>query len=121
MVQGIFEKNTPWIQVALAWSGFVKNYWFVLDTGFTGDLQLPFLFAKEMGITANSVVPTTIANGQTIQVPNALAVASMEGIANFVQVALSNGSPLAGINFLSKFGYTAIVDCKHRTVNLTKT
>ncbi len=93
MVQGIFIENAPYIQVTLAWNVFVKNYWFILDTGFTGDLQIPHDWATELGITPTSVVPTTIANGETIQVPNALAVAAIEGVYDFVQVALSDGAP----------------------------
>src|SRR5436190_1042891 len=110
MVQGIFLDNAPYIQITLTWNNFVKNYWFILDTGFTGDLQIPYDWARELGITPTSIVPTTIANGQTIQVPNALAIASIEGVSDYVQVALSKGSPLLGINFLTKFAYQAIID-----------
>jgi len=120
MITGVFLDNVPYIQVTLAWGSFVKNYWFTLDTGFTGDLHLPIRFSKELGLTPSSMVPVTIANGQTIQVPHALAIATMEGVVNYVQVGISEGSPLAGINFLMKFGYRAIVNCKHRTIILDK-
>lgn len=120
MIRGEFVENTPYIQITLGWNNFVRNYWFILDTGFTGDLQIPYTFGQELGVTPNSVVPTTIANGQTVQVPHALAIASMEGVRNYVQVGLSNGSPLAGINLLTKFGYKAIVNCKYRMVLLEK-
>lgn len=120
MIQGLFVGDTPLIQITLTWGSFVKNYWFILDTGCTGDLQIPYQWANELGVTPSSIVPTTIADGTVVQVPNASAIALMEGIGNFVQVALSNGSPLAGIGFLTKFGYRAIVDCQHRTVFLDK-
>lgn len=120
MISGVFVNNIPLLQITLAWGSFVKNYWFTLDTGFTGDLQVPISFARELGLTINSIEPFTIANGQTVNVPQALAIAAMEGIANYVQVGISNGSPLAGISFLTKFGYRAIVDCKHRTVVVDK-
>ena len=52
--------------------------------------------------------------------PHALAFAEIEGITARVQVGISNGSSLAGINFLARFGYRAIVDCKYKTVVLNK-
>lgn len=120
MLQGQFLENTPWIQITLAWGSFIKKYWFILDTGFTGDLQVPTSFAQELALAPNSVVPVTIANGATVQVPHALAIAAAESAANYVQVGISNGSPLLGINFLTKFGYRAMVDCKNRTIVLDK-
>ena len=109
MLQGQFLENTPWIQITLAWGSFIKNYWFILDTGFTGDLQVPVSFANELALTPTSVVPVTIANGAAVQVPHALAIAAAENATNYVQVGISNGSPLLGINFLTKFGYRAKV------------
>lgn len=91
-----------------------------MDTGFTGDLQVPPGFARELGLTIKSIEKFKIANGQIVDVPQSLAMAAMEGMANYVQVGISNGSPLAGISFLTKFGYRAIVDCKYRTVILDK-
>lgn len=120
MIRGLFIKNVPYVQITLAWKDFVKDYWFILDTGFTGDLQLPTISAQELKTRIVSVVPMTIANGETINVPHALAIASVEHATSYVQVAISNGAPLLGINFLSKFGYKAIVDCKHKTVILEK-
>ncbi len=120
MIRGVFLDNVPYIQVTLAWGDLLKKDWFTLDTGFTGDLQIPSSIGQELGMKISSVVPMTIANGETIQVPHALGIAAMEGAAHYVQVALSNGSPLAGINFLTKFGYKAIVDCKHRVVAMEK-
>ena len=120
MVQGVFLENVPYVRIALAWGSFIKNYWFILDTGFTGDLQVPTSFAKELALTPSSIVPTTIANGETVQVPHALAIAALEGTTKYVQVGISNGSALLGINFLTKFGYRAVVNCKYRTITLDK-
>jgi len=44
----------------------------------------------------------------------------MEDETQNVNVIISNGFPLLGIGFLTKFGYTAIIDCKARTVTLDK-
>jgi len=90
----------------------------ILDTGFTGDLQVTPKMAQELGLLVGGVTPVTIANGQTVNAPFAIAFAAMEGRVNLIQVLIQEGVPLAGISFLSKFGYKATVDCKYRTVGL---
>ncbi|MEK7631932.1 MAG: hypothetical protein AAB445_03650 [Patescibacteria group bacterium] len=92
----------------------------ILDTGFTGDLQVTPTMAEELGLKVIGVTPATIANGETINTPVALALASMEGRVNLVQVLISRGMPLAGISFLSKFSYKANFDCKYKTVKLER-
>jgi predicted aspartyl protease len=92
----------------------------ILDTGFTGDLQVTPEMAKELGLEVVGVTKTQIANGQVIEVPVALAIASMEGMVNFIEVLISESMPLAGISFLSKFSYKATIDCKYRTIELER-
>jgi len=92
----------------------------VLDTGFTGDLQVTPEIAQQLGLQVYGVTKIRIANGDVVDMPAALAIASMEGISNYVQVMISESMPLAGISFLSKFGYKAIVDCKYKTVVLER-
>jgi len=92
----------------------------ILDTGFTGDLQVTPKIAKELGLRVIGVTKTQIANGQIIEIPVALAIAAMEGVKNYIQVLISDSMPLVGISFLSKFGYKAIVDCKYRAITLEK-
>ena len=120
MVNGEFVENAPWIKVIVAWGQSVQVPYFILDTGFTGDLQVTPRIARELGLQVTGVTKTQIANGDIIDVPVALAVASMEGSNNYIEVLISNSSPLAGISFLTKFNYRAIVDCKYRTVVLEK-
>jgi len=120
MVSGVFVENIPFIKVVLGWGQSVQAPFVVLDTGFTGDLQVTQKIAKELGLQVVGVTKTQIANGQVIEVPVALAIAAMEGAENYIQVLISESMPLAGISFLSKFGYKATVDCKYRTVALEK-
>ncbi len=120
MVSGVFVENTPFIKVIIGWGQSVQAPFVVLDTGFTGDLQVTPKIAKELSLQVVGVTKTQIANGQIIQVPVALAIASMEGVANYIQVLISESMPLAGISFFSKFGYKAAVDCKYRTVALER-
>lgn len=120
MVSGVFVENIPLIKVVVAWGQSVQAPFVVLDTGFTGDLQVTQKIATELGLEIVGVTKTQIANGQIIEVPVALAIAAMEGVPNYIQVLISESMPLAGISFLSKFGYKATVDCKYRTVALEK-
>lgn len=120
MVQGVFVENIPLIRVVIAWSQSVQTPYVILDTGFTGDLQVTPKMAEELGLEVIGVTKAQIANGHTIDVPVALAVVAMEGIAEHIQVLISDSMPLAGISFLSKFGYKAVVDCKHRTLVLER-
>ena len=120
MVSGVFVENIPFIKVVLGCGQSVQAPFVVLDTGFTGDLQVTQKIATELGLQIVGVTKTQIANGQVIEVPVALAIAAMEGAANYIQVLISESMPLAGISFLTKFGYKAIVDCKYRTVALER-
>ena len=120
MISGFFINNTPFISLLIASGQSVKNQAFILDTGFTGDLQVTPEISKELSLTERGVEPVRIADGSKVFMPLALAIASMEGASNHVDVLISKGNPLAGIGLLSKFGYKAIVDCKHKTVSLEK-
>lgn len=120
MVSGVFVENIPFIRVIVGWGQSVQTPFVILDTGFTGDLQVTPKIAIELGLQVIGVTRTQIANGQIIQVPVALAIASMEGAANYIQVLIAESMPLAGISFLTKFGYKAIVDCKYRAVTLER-
>lgn len=120
MVSGVFVENIPFIKVVLGWGQSVQAPFVVLDTGFTGDLQVTSKIATELGLKIVGVTKAQIANGQVIEVPVALAIAAMEGAENYIQVLISESMPLAGISFLSKFSYKATVDCKYRTVALER-
>jgi len=120
MISGVFVENIPLIKVVVAWGQSVQAPFVILDTGFTGDLQVTPKIARELGLQVAGVTKTQIANGDVIEVPVALAVAAMEGAVNYIQVLISESMPLAGISFLTKFGYKAMVDCKYRTIALER-
>ena|SRR5579863_9545097 len=119
MVQGVFVRDIPFIPVTVASALAVQNPFFILDTGFTGDLQVTPKIATDLGLEVSGVINTRIANGDVIAMQTANAIASMQGVNKIVQVVISNSMPLAGISLLTKFGFTASVDCKHRIVTLT--
>lgn len=78
MVQGQFLESMPFIQIDLAWAHGVQAPFVVLDTGFSGDVQITSQMAEELGLTVSGVTKTTIANGDMVNLPTALAVANME-------------------------------------------
>jgi predicted aspartyl protease len=120
MVQGTFTIDTPIIEVTVAWGSSIQTPFFILDTGFTGDLQVTPAIAVDLGLIIQGVTPMRIANGQTVDVLTANALAEMEGSVSFVQILISDSPPLAGISFLTKFNYKATVDCKNKTVMLER-
>jgi len=120
MVKGIFIENTPLVKIAVAWGRVVRTPLVILDTGFTGDLQVTSKLAKELGLRVTGVIPTQVANGQVVETAVAFGLAAIEGMVNRIQVLISENIPVIGISFLSKFGYKAIVDCKNKTVILEK-
>ena len=120
MVQGEFIENLPCIKVNIGWGHVVQNPTFVLDTGFTGDLQVNYDIARQLNLELTGVTPTKIADGKIVNMPMAVAFASLEGVKNYVQVFISEGTPLLGISFLSKFSYKAIVNCKYKDVTLER-
>lgn len=120
MLHGVFVDNIPLIQIIVGWGQSVQTPFVVLDTGFTGDLQVTPQIAKELSLQVVSVTRAKIANGDEVEIPTALAVASMEGNVNYIDVLISESFPLIGISFLTKFGYKAIVDCKYKTIFLEK-
>lgn len=118
MIKGVFVENTPWVKIIIGWNQSVQTPFVILDTGFTGDLQVTPTIAKELNLEITGVTKTQIANGQIVDVPVALAIASMEGVQEYIQVLISDSAPLLGISFLTKFFYKALIDCKNRTVLL---
>ncbi len=121
MISGVFvQNNIPMIKVLVAWGQAIQTPFFILDTGFTGDLQVTPQIARDLGLQVTGVTNTRIANGQIITIPTANALASMEGAVSFIQVLISESMPLAGISFLTKFNYKAIIDCKYKTVALER-
>jgi predicted aspartyl protease len=121
MVTGKFiNSNQPIIQAVVGWRQAVQTPYFLLDTGFTGDLQVTPEIARELGLEVSGATKARFADGTLQVVPTASAIANMEGTTNYVQVIISNSIPLMGISFLEKFQYKAIVNCKYKTVNLEK-
>ena len=120
MIQGYFEGNVPLINILIAWGRATRAPVVVLDTGFTGDLQISPQLARELDINAKIITKMQMADGSVVNVKMAFAFVVIEGVKKYVEVLISEGSSLVGINLLSDFGYKAIVDCRYKTVILEK-
>jgi predicted aspartyl protease len=120
MIKGFFRWNTPIIKVSVGLGQIMRAPFVILDTGFTGYLQITSKMATELGIKQSGVLPVRIPTGQIIEFPTALAFADMEGEKKVVEVLIADGLPLAGVSLLSKFSYKAEIDCKNKTVELEK-
>ncbi len=120
MITGFFVDNTPWVEVVLTWGKNANNMAAILDTGFSGDLQVTPKIARELALPLLGKTEVKIANGSIVSTPVVLAATTMEGVHKQIQVLVSNGIPLLGINFLTRFSYKAIVDCKNRKISLNK-
>ncbi len=120
MIEGIFVKNIPFVRISVGRGDIVKSPNVVLDTGFTGNLQITSKTALELGIRPTSITHIKLANGKIANIPASFAFAELEGEKKYVQILISDGLPLLGIGFLSRFGYKATVDCKHKTIELEK-
>lgn len=118
MIKGFFIENTPFIRVKIGYGRSVQIPVAVLDAGFSGDLQINKTIAEQLGIEPIGAIPVKVANGQTVYVGTALAAVQMEEETAAVDVLISDGMPLAGMELLMKFGYKVAVDCKNRTIEL---
>lgn len=120
MIDGLLIENVPWVEIIISWKHAIKRPLAILDTGFSGDIQITPQIAKELGIKATNIVQVQVANGDFIKTPTSLAVISMENESQYAQVLIADSSPLIGIGLLSKFSYKATVDCCNKTVALQK-
>ena len=106
------------IPAVIAWNLGVQTPFFLLDTGFSGDLAVTEEMGKELGLNFDTVSPMQTATGEIEDMRIATAFATMEGQTLYVTAVLVRSRPLLGISFMQKFNYKAIVDCKNKTVAL---
>ncbi len=118
-VEGTFvESDKPMVPASVAWNQAVQTSYFILDTGFTGDLVVTPEIAKDLGLEISGVMPAKVAGNKIMNAPTATAFGVMEGRQLYVTVFIIDGWPLLGISFMEKFKYRAEVDCKNKKVKL---
>ncbi len=120
MIEGYFDGNAPMVGIVVGSGSIAHIHSVLLDTGFTGDLQITPQLAKELNLMVSAVENMKVADGRVVAVPTAFAFAELEGMKKYVRVLISEGMSLVGISLLSRFQYKAIVDCKYKTVALQR-
>ncbi len=118
MVLGKIVENTPFVKVTVGYGTSVQKPVAILDTGFTGDLQVSPTIADQLELEPIGVARAKVAGGQSIKVMSAMAVAKMEEETRVIEVLISEGMPMIGMSFLSKFGYEARINYKNKKVVL---
>ncbi len=121
MVEGKFQENdipVPVVPAVISWNGGVQTPFFLLDTGFSGDIAVTEQLAIELGLKFDGISSMETPVGKIENVKTATAFATMEGQTLYVTAILIQGRPLLGISFMEKFNYKAIVDCKNKKVSL---
>ena len=66
MISGLFVGNTPFIRVAIGSRHSIQVPFVVLDTGFTGDIQVTPEIAKELKLKVAGITSFRIADGKVI-------------------------------------------------------
>ena len=123
MIQGFWHPlspNVPLIQLAVAWEQSVTDPYFLVDTGFSGDLKVTAKIAEDLGLEPIGIEPITNMNGEVVDTPVALGYVEMEGEKKAVSILISAGPHMAGIGLYTKFCYKVQVNCKNRTIELHK-
>ncbi|MES2216726.1 MAG: hypothetical protein V4481_05550 [Patescibacteria group bacterium] len=119
MIKGEFiDGDKPVVPAGIAWEQAAQNTYFILDTGFTGDLVVTPRMASDLGLEITGMSTAYVAANKVVSVPTATAIAVMENIQLYVTVFVLEGWPLLGMSLLQKFNYKAVVDCKYKQVSL---
>lgn len=120
MIEGYFDGNVPMIGIIVGSGEVAHIHSVVLDTGFTGDLQITPQLTQDLGLAISVAEKMRVADGRIVAVPTTFAFIELEGIKKYVHVLVSESISLVGISLLSRFQYKAIVDCRYKTVTLEK-
>lgn len=120
MIRGTIHNNRPFISLIVGWRFGVQETVALVDTGFTGELKISPEKALELGLQITHAEPVTLADEKTVYMRASLAVVSMEGIRNVVNVLVSQGTPIIGVGLLRRFGYALNMDVKYNSLILQK-
>lgn len=118
MIAGKFLDNIPYVPVMLINGVKTQTSFFVLDTGFGGDLMISPAMAHELGIEEFSSMSVKLAGGGDLRIPFGSVTAVFGDEPKEVQVFIGGGMQLVGIGLLTKFRCSALVDCVKRTVEI---
>ena len=91
----------------------------MLDTGFSGFLSLPLVYALQVGLILNSTADFVLANGSIEHTLLCLGTIKLDGEFRTGLISISKGNnALLGIEFLRKFNKKLQLDCGGNSVIL---
>ena len=120
MIRGTIHNNRPFISLIAGWRLGVQETVALVDTGFTGELKISPEKALELGLQITHAEPVTLADEKTVYMQASLALVSMEGVRNVVNVLVSKGTTIIGVGLLRRFGYALNMDVKYNSLLLQK-
>ncbi len=118
MIEGKFIGDAAYIQIVIASGDAVQERFFIIDTGFSGFLQVSENIAMELNLDTKGVMTVRLANGSTEDAPVSTIRAFVGEKDGHVDVLILNTQPLMGIKFLKKFGCMLNLDCKNEKVSI---
>ncbi|MDP2669061.1 MAG: hypothetical protein Q8P07_04480 [bacterium] len=120
MIKGVVHNNRPLISLIVGWKLGVQEIVALVDTGFTGELKISPEKATELGLQITHAEPVMLADEKTVNMQASLALVSMEGASNVVNVLIVQGIPIIGVSLLRRFGYALNIDFKYNSLVLQK-
>jgi len=120
MIKGIVHNNRPLISLIIGWKLGVQEIIALVDTGFTGELKISPDKAVELGLETTHTEPVKLADENIVNMEASLAIVSMEGAVNVVDVLIAKGMPIIGVGLMRRFGYALNIDLKYNTLNLQR-
>jgi predicted aspartyl protease len=120
MIKGFFHGNIPYIDLDISWGTTTLTETFMIDTGFAGGIMLNPLLSAQLGLDILGSRTIRLADNTLSVVMEATSVIKIENEFNVVEVFISDGLPIVGMDFFHAFKYKLSIDCKERTVVLEK-
>jgi predicted aspartyl protease len=120
MIHGAIYNNKPLISLIVGWRQGVQDTVVLVDTGFSGELKISPKNALELGLQTTHTEYVTLADGKTVPMQASLALVSIEGVVNVVNVLISQGLSSVGVGLLRRFGYALNMDAKYNSLTLQK-
>ena len=120
MIRGVIHNNRPLISLIVGWNLGVQEIIALVDTGFTGELKVSPAVASQLGLQTTHTEPVRLADENTVNMPASLALVSMEGVRNVVNVLIAQGIPIIGVGLLRRFGYALNIEFKYNSLILQK-
>jgi predicted aspartyl protease len=121
-MDGFFSQNGhPIIPIEVY--GFSKDiaqkFEAMLDTGFSGFLSLPLVYALKVGLILNSTASFVLADGSVQHTLLCLGTIRLDGEEKIGLISISKGNDaLLGMDFLRKFNKRLHLDCGNNIVRL---